>query len=1070
MINLHEHLGLVYQVYGAAFLILGTVALTLPSNNRHLPFARHLWLLGLFGILHGLQEFVEWQRWQEDGRLLSVIGITLMVSSFLFLFEFARRCMVGSGHEHLASPVRYYLTVTALSALSVWQADNPVYGIELAARYLLGAPGAILVGVILLQQRQRLQQATDPTTHTAAWTTAAAIAFITYGLSSLFVKSPDAGLPDWIPNQNDFSAMLPAIPVQVPRALCAVIATCALAIITRSASQRSLGDLDTLLETISGFVYRCRNDRQWTMIYMAGNVRDSTGYDIADFMENGSMTVDKLVHPEDREPVWREVQAALERGESYELSYRLITRDGRIRRIQEHGGGHYDPNGRLQFLQGHVSDASELVETKQRLERAEQQAKLGHWEFDPATGTGHWSRQMYRLLDRAPELGVPETQDYLELLHPDDRGLVLDALQAMEQGGPPETASFRSNPESGPVRWLRPTWHCIRDLNDEPVRYSGTLQDVTEIQRNLEALDEARIEQERLLHIARKEQSRMAALLSGMSIGILFEDREGRVEYVNPAFQRMWAIDENLDLQGRETSQVLEFSTHRFARPDHASRHVLQVLDTHEISERFELDLYDGRILTQLSYPVTEEDGRLLGRLWIYEDVTQERQTAQQLVYLAEHDPLTGLYNRHRFQEQLEWLIHSAKRHHKRFAVLYFDLDDFKYVNDSYGHRAGDTVLVRTAGEIASLVRSGEMFARLGGDEFAILTEVSDSSEPQALADRICHTVGTLPFRFRGSNFRLTTSIGITIYPDHGDNAENLIAHADAAMYQAKNAGKNTWSVYDANRDLSDTMMARMTWASRIEQALRDELLVLHFQGVYHIHDRSLSHLEALVRMRDAADPDRLIMPGQFIPVSEKSGHILEIDRWVLSQAVQVLASNPQLKALAVNVSGRSFDEPALSRYIEELLHSHAVAPERLLIELTETAAVAEMQDAQRFIEDMQRIGCRVCLDDFGTGFSTFAYLKYLAVATLKIDGLFIRDLPDQRDNQAFVKAMIDVARGLDKSTVAEFVENERTLQMLGHMGVDLAQGFHLDRPVAEHPALRSPDGGVSPTPPSSAG
>ncbi|HSP00431.1 MAG TPA: EAL domain-containing protein, partial [Thioalkalivibrio sp.] len=502
--------------------------------------------------------------------------------------------------------------------------------------------------------------------------------------------------------------------------------------------------------------------------------------------------------------------------------------------------------------------------------------------------------------------------------------------------------------------------------------------------------------------ITRREQSRMAALLSGMSIGILFEDCEGLVEYVNPAFRRMWAIGEQVELIGRPSRDVLEHSTHRFARPDHASKHILHVLDTHEISERFEVDLYDGRVLTQLSYPVADPDGRVIGRLWIYEDITHERQTAQQLIYMAQHDALTGLYTRHRFQEHLERMIGSAQRNDGHFALLYFDLDEFKYINDTFGHRAGDTVLVRAAGEVASLVRSGEVFARLGGDEFAVLAEMRHEDDPAQLAERIAHAISAIPFRFRGTNLRLTASIGIARFPEHGDNVEDLVAHADTAMYQAKGSGKNTWALYDASRNHSEAMMARMTWRGRIDQALKNESFELHYQGIYQTSDGTLSHLEALVRMHDTSDGEqRLIMPGQFIPVAEKTGQILEIDRWVLRQSIETLAAHPELRALAVNVSGRSFDEAGLPQYIQDLLKRHGVEPRRLIVELTETAAVSEMQDAQRFIEALQQAGCLIGLDDFGSGFSTFAYLKYLGVQILKIDGMFIRDLPNNRDNQA---------------------------------------------------------------------
>jgi len=363
-------------------------------------------------------------------------------------------------------------------------------------------------------------------------------------------------------------------------------------------------------------------------------------------------------------------------------------------------------------------------------------------------------------------------------------------------------------------------------------------------------------------------------------------------------------------------------------------------------------------------------------------------------------------------------------------------------------------VLVRTAGEITTQVRATEIFARLGGDEFAILSTLGTDYQPDALPARIVETISAIPFRFRGTNLRLTASVGIALFPEHGESVEDLVAHADTAMYQAKNQGKNTWALYDPSRDSTEAIVRRLNWNSRIAQALECEQFELYFQGVYRTEDRALSHLEVLVRMRNPDDPEHPILPGQFIHLAEKSGQVLDIDRWMLKQSIALLGSHANLPPLAVNLSGRTFDDPALPQFIRRLLAEYVVDPRRLLVELTETAAVSDVQDAQRFIEAMQQLGCGVCLDDFGSGFSTFAYLKYLNVKVLKIDGLFVRDLPNNYDNQVFIRAMVEVARGLHKTTVAEFVEDAATLDMLQDLGVDLAQGYYLDRPSAEHPAL----------------
>ncbi len=611
-------------------------------------------------------------------------------------------------------------------------------------------------------------------------------------------------------------------------------------------------------------------------------------------------------------------------------------------------------------------------------------------------------------------------------------------------------------------------WQPIFDEQGRGLGKRASFIDVTErrkaqefLKDSLNELKASESRQHELLLQSQRQQARFRALLSAMNLGILFETNDRRIEYINPAFEEMWALDDSPErLIGQPVVEVLEHSRHLFARPSHSSQYVLQVENTHEISERFEIELADGRILTQVSYPVTDLEGRNIGRLWLYEDVTHERQTAEQLIYLAERDSLTGLFNRHRFQIEMERMISMAQRYKHRFALLYFDLDEFKLINDSYGHREGDTVLTRIAGELARVVRKNDIFARLGGDEFAIVTLIDhDMEEVKLLAQRIVSAVSRIPFRFRNQNIRMTTSVGISVYPDMAHDTESLVAQADAAMYQAKAQGKNTWSIYDRKRDLSQTMMAHMNWTQRIEHGLENDLFELHYQGVYRVQNRELAHLEALVRLRDPRQNDKLYMPGQFIPIAEKSGKILAIDQWVLRQVIRTLGRHPEMPPVAVNISGRSFDDPSLPQRIRKWLGKEDVAPRRLLIELTETAAVSDIQDAQRFIEALHQTGCTVCLDDFGAGFSSFAYLKHITADVLKIDGQFIHDLPNNPENQIFLRAMLDVASGLHKTTIAEFVDSEPVLEMLAAFGVDLAQGYYLDKPVPDHPAIpRDPE------------
>ncbi|MCK8515199.1 EAL domain-containing protein [Methylonatrum kenyense] len=1176
---------MIYQIQGVSFLILGTVALLLPRQQLTLKWlARNLWLLGLFALIHGLAVFANWHGIQGVSASVALGYSVLLPLSYLALLEFARRAVADQGLvDGRTSLALYPLLLLPAAFLMLGQGMDGAT-VESASRLLLGFPAASLVTVAFLGGALMIRDI-DLRRHARNWLLLAAGGTAVYAVVLPVVSIPASGLLSGLPVESTVSEGV-GVPVRLIRAIAILAITGALFGLVRALNNLGNRELTRVLDTVRGYVYRVRNDKDWSAIYIAGDIESLHGLPASEFLE-GRAKLDDLVHPDDKPWVWKTVQQGLAREGRYELVCRALGPTGEMRWIHDRGRGIYDSSGQLKYLEGHMVDATALQQARgevdqfkrsldqvldgvlivdpddlrltytnegashqtgrdaatlhgmplfdlladqteadlrrliqplldgsdealrfqteldrrdggrtpvevflqylgraegtprfvaivheisarlaaekalkqanNRLEQAEWVAALGHWELDPASGVMIWSEELRRLLD----LTEPATiERFRAAFHPDDQRLLDEAFARCRDAGPKETLTLRGRPKNQSQQYFSLITRHVGG-NDE-LSLVGTLQDVTEREQVLAELREAERRERRLRDLAEREQSRMAALLSGMSIGILFEDSRGRVEYVNPAFRNMWAVAETVNLVGKPTSDVLAHSTHEFARPDHASRYALQVLDTHEISERFELDLHDGRILTQLSYPVHGREGQVIGRLWIYEDVTHERQTAKQLVYLAEHDPLTGLANRHRFQEHLERTIHTSGRLEQRFALLYFDLDDFKHINDNFGHRAGDTVLVRTAGEISALVRGGDLLARLGGDEFAILTGLGRGDLPRELAERIIHAVSSVPLRFRGSNYRLTVSVGIAVFPDHGRDPETLVAHADVAMYQAKKQGKNTWAVYDASQDQAQADLQRLSWGRRVALALERNLLELHYQGVYRVRDRRLSHLETLVRMQDPKDPARLLMPGQFIPVAEKTGQILEIDRWVLRQSIQTLSRHADLRGLAVNLSARSLDDTTLPHYIQSLLLEHGVEAGRLLIELTETAAVSEMQDAQNFIEALQRTGCRVCLDDFGSGFATFAYLKYLAVDVLKIDGMFIRDLPNNRDNQAFVKAMIDVASGLQKTIIAECVEDEATLQLLDEMGVSHAQGFFLDRPAAHHASLgdtrRAPD------------
>ncbi|MDH4274979.1 MAG: EAL domain-containing protein [Gammaproteobacteria bacterium] len=616
---------------------------------------------------------------------------------------------------------------------------------------------------------------------------------------------------------------------------------------------------------------------------------------------------------------------------------------------------------------------------------------------------------------------------------------------------------FRVRRKDGTVFWGQASWQPIYDGADRYIGIRSSIRDISAqkeaeraLQANIDILRQIQADQRRLLSLSQQDQARMTSLLAAIKHGILFETADHRVAYYNPAFKLLWKIASNVNLSGRPIGDLLTRYAKAHPKQDDQLWNVFEVAEANDSHEAYEVVLADGRTVTRDFFAVRDGDSNIVGRLWMFEDVTKERQTAEQMIYLAERDSLTGLFNRHRFHEEMNRTLDIVQRKQSSGALLFFDLDGFKLVNDTFGHSAGDAILIRVANEVATLVRRGEVFSRFGGDEFAVCLSEAGQQDAEVLAERIVRSIGQIPFMFGERKLRLTASVGIALFPQHSILADELLMHADTAMYQAKESGKAAWCVYRPALDGASKSVARLAWNSRIQNALDNNLLRVHYQGIYSADGHRLHHMEALVRMVDETDIEQVIMPAQFISYAEKTGKIVEIDRWVILHTLETLARSPRLTAIAVNISGKSLDDPQFPQFIIENLRLYGVAPQRLMIELTETNAVSDLHDAQRLIERLQEHGCAVCLDDFGAGFASFTYLKHLRANILKIDGQFIRDLPHDADNQVFVKAMVEVAKGLNKQVIAEYVEDLATLQMLQTIGVDMVQGYFLHHPAPE--------------------
>lgn len=430
-------------------------------------------------------------------------------------------------------------------------------------------------------------------------------------------------------------------------------------------------------------------------------------------------------------------------------------------------------------------------------------------------------------------------------------------------------------------------------------------------------------------------------------------------------------------------------------------------------------------------------------------DVSKSKQDEERLVVLSNQDQLTGLANRRRFLIDLAHEIRHAQSRNRDGVLMLIDLDHLKMINDTAGHAVGDELIVQIAGVLKRMSRNEDLVARVSGDEFAMAFPDMDEQQAREKARAVLEAVSECRPLHQGRALNISASIGLVMFPERGGDAVELLAKADTAMYAAKDAGRNRIKFYVEGDMSRERMGTQLAWKGRIVEALENDLFELAFQPIAALVDGDVHHFETLVRMRDRDGGS--LMPGNFIPTAEQFGLIGQVDRAILSKALRYLASLPGELAsvgISINLSGMSVGDDEVLALIESELQETGVDPKRITFEVTETAACEQMAKAAEFITRIRQLGCCISLDDFGVGFSSFSYLKNLRVDTLKIDGSFIRDITKNRDDQLFVKALVDVSRGMGIRTIAEFVENAATVEMLRRLGVDYVQGYYVGRPA----------------------
>lgn len=428
------------------------------------------------------------------------------------------------------------------------------------------------------------------------------------------------------------------------------------------------------------------------------------------------------------------------------------------------------------------------------------------------------------------------------------------------------------------------------------------------------------------------------------------------------------------------------------------------------------------------------------------DNITERRESQEQLKYLAMHDSLTGLYNRHFFETTLAQLTADSVRNNRQHALVYLDLDHFKVINDTFGHQKGDDVLREMSHLLSKRIRGADVLCRLGGDEFAILLRDIHSTEAHEFARSIQQIIGEFSFQMQEQRVNLGSSIGLTLIDGSTNNAEEHLMRADIALYVAKGRGRNLIHQYDPLDSESDELRHSINMSQKVRTAITDDRMTLYFQPIFDIKSNKISYYEALVRLIET--DGKIIGPNNFIPALEAAGEMHLLDRWIIKLAIRKLKEYPALKHIAINLSAQAFKDDNLVPTILENLKATGVDPKRITFELTESASLFNLHITQRVIAELHKLGCSFSVDDFGSGFSSFAYLKDLPADYIKLDGSFIQNLHRDTIDQTLVRSMIQVIQALGKKAVAEYVENEAILDILKTMGVDFVQGYHIGHPL----------------------
>jgi diguanylate cyclase (GGDEF)-like protein/PAS domain S-box-containing protein len=613
--------------------------------------------------------------------------------------------------------------------------------------------------------------------------------------------------------------------------------------------------------------------------------------------------------------------------------------------------------------------------------------------------------------------------------NPSDRA---EFIRRVESEGEIRNAEFLMRRRDGERLVILENARAVRDAANRITHYEGTIADITERKRAEQAV------------FAEKERAQVT--LQSIGDAVISTDAEGRIEYINPVAESLtaWTLEE---ARGRPIGEVLSLVNEITREP--IENPLLCVLDGGETSAPADHSVLVTRsghevAIQESAAPICDRQGRVIGAVIVFHDVTKERRLKRALSYQASHDALTGLINRRELDNRLHAAVLSAQRGEGSYALLYIDLDQFKVVNDTCGHQAGDRLLRDVTGLLQARVRASDTIARLGGDEFGVLLEGCTVEQSTRIAEGVRQAIRDYRFIWGTTTLSVGASVGVVQITAETESVANVMSAADIACYAAKDEGRNRVHLYESD-GISHPRHREMHWVARVTRAVEENRLELFFQPIRPIARAGATAFHELtVRLRD--DDGRLVAPGEFIPAAERYNVMSVIDRWVVQRAIERLKEWDERPLLAVNLSGTSLNEQSFIDFVLQQVGDATLA-QALCFEITETAAVTNLSNATFVMRELKARGCKFALDDFGTGLSSFMYLKTLPVDYLKIDGQFISHVADDPVDRSMVEAICKVGKALGIETVAECVESQAVLDELRRIGIDYAQGYFLARP-----------------------